>query len=65
MLELIDEQFGRLLKVDDHTEKLSRTKFARIYVEIDLAKPLKWGFWIVDEDSKCMVVVFYECLPKF
>lgn len=41
MLELIGEQFRRLFKVDDHTEKLSRTKFAKICVEIDLPKPLK------------------------
>lgn len=43
VLEIIGEQFGRLLKVDDHTEKLSRAKYARICVEMNLLKPLKWG----------------------
>lgn len=65
VLELVGEQFGRFLKVDDHTEKLTRTKFARICVEIILSKPLKRGFWIGDHDNRCMVAVFYERLPVF
>ncbi|XP_039121436.1 uncharacterized protein LOC120258150 [Dioscorea cayenensis subsp. rotundata] len=60
VLELIGDSFGRLLKVDEHTEKLTRTKFARICVEIDLSKPLKRGFWIGDEENRCMVAIFYE-----
>lgn len=34
-------------------------------MEIDLSKPLKWGFWIGNEESKCMVAIFYEHLPTF
>ncbi|XP_039135824.1 uncharacterized protein LOC120273259 [Dioscorea cayenensis subsp. rotundata] len=66
ILELVGEQFGRLLKVDDHIEKkISRAKFARICVEIDLSKPLKRGFWIGDEEHRSMVAVVYEKLPVF
>lgn len=65
ILELVGEQFGRLLKVDDHTEKISLAKFACICVEIDLSKPLKRGFWIGDEEHRSMVAVVYEKLPVF
>lgn len=48
-LETISTSLGRLLKIDEFTFSLSRSKFARICMEIDLAKPLKQGFWIGDD----------------
>lgn len=62
-LETISSLLGRLLRNDDFTASLSRSKYARICVEIDLAKPLKQGFWIGDEDNRVFVVVLYERLP--
>ncbi|XP_039113739.1 uncharacterized protein LOC120249304 [Dioscorea cayenensis subsp. rotundata] len=64
-LETISGLFGRLLKIDDFTLSLSRSKYARICVEIDLAKPLKQGFWIGDDEHRVFVVVLYERLPTF
>lgn len=40
-LETISNSLGCLLKIDDYTSSLSRSKFARICVEIDLTIPLK------------------------
>lgn len=40
MLEHIGSHFGGLPKVDDFILEMSRAKFTRIYVEIDLSKPL-------------------------
>lgn len=37
-----------MLKVDDLTTSLARSKFARVGVEIDLSKPLSRSFWIGD-----------------
>ncbi|XP_039146757.1 uncharacterized protein LOC120283996 [Dioscorea cayenensis subsp. rotundata] len=51
--------------IDDVTYSLSRSKFARIYIEIDLAKPLKQGFWIRDNEHRIFVVALYERLPTF
>lgn len=65
LLETIAALFGRLLKIDDVTSSLSRSKYARICIEIDLAKPLKQGLWIGDEEHRVFVVVLYERLPTF
>lgn len=43
-LETIVGHFGTLLKVDDFATSLSRSKYARICVEIDLSKLLSRGF---------------------
>lgn len=40
-LETISSFFGRLLNIDEFTSLLSRSKYTRLCVEIDLAKPLK------------------------
>lgn len=64
-LETVCSLFGKLLKIDDLTSSLSRSRFARICVEIDLAKPLKQGFWIGDDEHRVFVVVLYERLPTF
>lgn len=44
---------------------LSRSKFARICVEIDISKPLKQGFWVGDDDHRVFIVILYEKLPIF
>lgn len=64
-LETITSHLGRLLKIDELTTSLSRSKFARVCIEIDLFKPLKQGFWLGDEAHRVFVVVFYEKLPTF
>lgn len=64
-LETISASLGHLLKIDDFTFSFSRSKFARICVEIDLTKPLKQGFWISDDEHQVFVVVLYEKLPMF
>ncbi|XP_039146855.1 uncharacterized protein LOC120284118 [Dioscorea cayenensis subsp. rotundata] len=64
-LETIVGQFGTLLKVDDFKSSLSRSKYARICVEIDLSKPLSRGFWIGDNLHQVFVVVLYEQLSTF
>lgn len=64
-LESISNLFGRLFKIDEVTSSLSRSKFARLCIEVDLAKPLKQRFWIGDDDHRVFVVVLYERLPTF
>lgn len=64
-LETISALFGRLLKIDDFTLSLSRSKYAKICIEVDLAKLLKQGFWIGDKEHRVFVVVLYERLPTF
>lgn len=64
-LETIANQLGTLIKVDDFTSSLTRSKYARLCVEIDLSKPLRHGFWIGDDLHKVFVVVMYERLPTF
>lgn len=59
-LETISTSLGRLLKIDEFTFSLSRSKFARICMEINLAKPLKQGFWIGDDKHWVFVVVLYK-----
>lgn len=50
---------------DDNTFSLTRSKFARVYIEVDLANPLKRGLWIGDENHRIFVVALNECLPMF
>ncbi|XP_039141982.1 uncharacterized protein LOC120279183 [Dioscorea cayenensis subsp. rotundata] len=64
-LEMVTAHLGNLLKIDELTASLSRSKFARVCLEIDLAKPLNRGFWIGDESHRVFVVVLYERLPTF
>lgn len=64
-LEAIANQFGTLLKVDEFTAALTRSKFARICVDVDLSKPLSRGFWIGDDHHRVFVIVLYERLPTF
>lgn len=64
-LESISTIFGQLLKIDEFTSSLSKSKYVLICIEIDLAKPLKQGFWIGDNEHRVFVVVLYERLPTF
>lgn len=64
-LETISSHLGRLLKIDDLTLSLTRTKYARICIELDLSKPLCKGFWLGDDLHRVFIVVLYERLPTF
>lgn len=64
-LETITSCLGRLFKIDEFTCSLSRSKFTRVCVEIDLAKPLKQSIWIGDDSHRVVVVALYERLPMF
>lgn len=37
----------------------------RVCLDIDLAKPLKQGFWLEDDGKKVFIIVQYEKLPTF
>lgn len=64
-MEMVTAHIGNLLKVDDLTASLSRSKFARACLEIDLPKPLNHGFWVGDTSHRVFVIVLYERLPTF
>lgn len=64
-LETITGHLGILLKIDDLTASMTRTKYARVCIELDLSKPLSKGFWLGDELQRVFVVVLYERLPTF
>lgn len=52
MLEHIASQFGRLIKIDDHTLNMTPVKFALLCIEINLSQPLLQGFWIGGKDDR-------------
>lgn len=56
ILETISAQFGKLLKINDLTLILSKTKYARVCVELDLSQP---------DNHRVFIVAFYEKLPAF
>lgn len=64
-MKLIAGQLGTLIKVDEFTSTLARSKFARVCIDIDLSKPLCCGFWLGDDFHRVFVVVMYEKLPTF
>lgn len=64
-LETITSHLGTLIKVDDLTTSLIRSKFARACIEIELLEPLSRGFWIGDDARRVFVVVMYERLSTF
>lgn len=43
-LETIAGQLGTLIKIDEFTSNLVRSKYARVCINIDLSKPLCHGF---------------------
>lgn len=65
VLETIASHFGKVLKIDEHTLKLTRSKFARICVEIDLDLPLQKGTWVNYGDNSVFIIALYEKLPVF
>ncbi|XP_039118901.1 uncharacterized protein LOC120255061 [Dioscorea cayenensis subsp. rotundata] len=64
-LETVSSHLRRLLKIDELTLSLTRTKYARICLELDLSKLLSKGFWLGDDIHRVFVVVQYERLPTF
>lgn len=64
-LEIITSHMGHLLKIDELTASLARSKFARTCIKIDLSKPLCRGFWVGFDEQRVFVVVMYERLPTF
>lgn len=64
-LESLTLYIGNLLTVDNLTTSLTRSKFARVCIEIVLFKPLCRGFWIGDDLHKVFVTVLYERLPTY
>lgn len=49
-LETIIAHIGWLLKVGKYITSLAHSKFARVCIKINLAKPLKKGLLIKDEE---------------
>ncbi|XP_039121328.1 uncharacterized protein LOC120258056 [Dioscorea cayenensis subsp. rotundata] len=64
-LDTVTAHMGNLLKIDDLTFNLTRSKFARVCIDLDLSKPLSRGFWVGDDSQRVFVVVLYERLPTF
>jgi len=50
-LELIASTVGSLMRLDESTELLSKGRFARVAVKVDLSNPLLPGIEITVEDS--------------
>lgn len=65
ILETVASHFGKVLKVDDHTLSRSRTRFARVCIEIDLSAPLQQGVWINYGDNSILVLIQYEKIRVF
>ncbi|KAM0943006.1 putative transcription factor interactor and regulator CCHC(Zn) family [Dioscorea sansibarensis] len=65
ILEMVAFQFGKVLKIDEHTLDCSRAKFARVCVELDLSQPLQQGTWVKYGEFAVFVLVLYEKLPVF
>lgn len=63
--ESISGHLCNLLKIDDLTVSLSRSKYARVCIEIYLSKPLSKGFWIGNDQCRVFIIVLYERLPTF
>ncbi|WOL09925.1 hypothetical protein Cni_G18679 [Canna indica] len=56
--------FGSVLKIDERSFSFERGKYVRVYIEINLALPLRQGVWISLGDSKFFQSVCYENLPS-
>lgn len=65
ILEMIASQFGRVIKIDEHTIDRSRAKFARVCIELDLEQPLQQGTWVKYGGYSVFTLVLYEKLPVF
>ncbi|CAI0451602.1 unnamed protein product [Linum tenue] len=60
VLMTLGNLIGRTIKLDYHTLKQERAKFARLAVEVDISKALVPRIWLDDEWQK----VEYENLPE-
>ncbi|KAK9941001.1 hypothetical protein M0R45_017632 [Rubus argutus] len=60
-LTQIGNLLGETVKVDLHTAAQARGKYARIYVELDLSKPLRAEVQVKDTWYK----LEYECMPTY
>ncbi|XP_073012846.1 uncharacterized protein [Typha latifolia] len=56
--------FGRPLRVDETTLDHSRSRFARVCIEVDLSKPLKTAVWLGQKEERVDQSVQYESIPK-
>lgn len=56
-LEAMVSFFGKVLKIDEHTQSQSRTRFARVCIEINLRLPLQQGVWVKYGDSNILALV--------
>lgn len=65
ILETITSHLGNLLKISDLSVSITRAKYGRVCIEIDLSKPLSKGFWLNDDQHRVFVVVLYEHLHTF
>ncbi|RYR52589.1 hypothetical protein Ahy_A06g027484 [Arachis hypogaea] len=50
IMRRIRNLIGRVVKVDDNIAKLSRGKFSRFRMKVDLAKPLMERYMVIGED---------------
>ncbi|XP_072983399.1 uncharacterized protein [Typha latifolia] len=57
--------FGKPLRVDETTMDHTRSRFARVCVEIELEKPLKKAVWLGPKEDKVDLRVVYENIPMF
>ena len=65
-LDFIGSHLGNLIKVDKHTVNVTRARFARVCVKINLSQPLKQGVWIEARWQRVfLVAILYEWLPVF
>ncbi|KAI9073484.1 hypothetical protein K1719_044558 [Acacia pycnantha] len=51
---VVDNQIGRVLKVDTNTIHLSKGRFARLCVELDLRAPLMPSILINNKEKDCL-----------
>lgn len=54
------DRIGNTIKFDDMTRAMTKGKFARVYVEVDLTKPLKMGYKIRGRDWKLQYKGLHE-----
>ncbi|XP_072993767.1 uncharacterized protein [Typha latifolia] len=55
--------FGKPLRVDETTLDHSRSRFARVCIEVDLSRPLKTAVWLGLKDERVDQRVQYESIP--
>lgn len=65
LLESIASHFGKVLKFDEHTLSHTRSKYARVCIDLDLDQPLQKGTWIKYGENLVFILVLYEKLPVF